>query len=70
MKSTITDIDRKVSPDNDLKCSMHDKNSPNCTGKVVALVTFDDAGGRDFTWKVCRWWLDNTPEAIAFQSGH
>lgn len=66
MKSTITDIDDEVPPDSGLKCSMHDGNSPNCSGQVVAIVTFDDAGGSGYTWKVCQWWLENTPEAVAF----
>ncbi|MGW1494696.1 hypothetical protein [Streptomyces sp. NBC_00191] len=66
MKSLITAID-SVSPVNDLKCSMHDSTSPNCSGPVVALVTFDDAGAKDNQWKVCQWWLKNNSDAAAFQ---
>ncbi|MGW2823484.1 hypothetical protein ACWC24_21200 [Streptomyces sp. NPDC001443] len=69
MKSVITDIDDQVPPDNGLKCSMHDGNSPNCTGQVVAIVTFDDAGASDNHWKVCWWWWENNPDARAFREG-
>ncbi|MFF4426902.1 hypothetical protein ACFY04_40245 [Streptomyces sp. NPDC001549] len=65
MKSVIAAID-PVAPDNALKCSMHDKTSPNCSGPVVADVTFDDAGSTGNHWNVCQWWLDNTPEAQQF----
>ncbi|MFE9965425.1 hypothetical protein [Streptomyces sp. NPDC005525] len=69
MKSVITAID-KVSIDNPLKCSMHTAPSPNCSGPVVAVVTFDDAGGTDNHWNVCQWWLTHNPDAVAFQQGH
>ncbi|TQE38559.1 hypothetical protein Sipo8835_04240 [Streptomyces ipomoeae] len=66
MKSVITAID-EVSPDNQLRCSMHTRPSPHCSGPVVAVVTFNDAGGKDNHWNVCRWWLTNHPDAVAFQ---
>lgn len=45
----------------------HTAPSRRCNGPVVAVVTFDDAGGKDNQWNVCRWWLTNTPTAMAFQ---
>ncbi|MBV1941000.1 hypothetical protein KUF83_31210 [Streptomyces sp. BV286] len=66
MKSVITAID-KVLPNNDRKCSMHTAPSPNCSGPVVAVVIFDDAGGKDNQWSVCHWWLTSNPDAVAFQ---
>ncbi|WP_416986031.1 hypothetical protein [Streptomyces sp. T028] len=65
MKSVITAID-EVSPDSSRKCSMHSASSPNCSGPVVAVVTFDDAGGKDNHWNVCRRWLTDNPAAGAF----
>lgn len=66
MKSVITAID-EVGPGNHRKCSMHSAQSPHCSGPVVAVVTFDDAGGKDNHWNVCQWWLTNNPDAAAFQ---
>ncbi len=65
MKSVITAID-EVSPDNQLRCSMHTPPSARCSGPAVAVVTFDDAGGKDNHWNVCHWWLTNHPDAVAF----
>ncbi|MFF5187314.1 hypothetical protein ACFY30_26720 [Streptomyces sp. NPDC000345] len=65
MKSVITAID-EVSPDEGRTCSMHSVPSPNCSGPVVAVVTFDDAGGKDNHWNVCQWWLTNHPAAAEF----
>ncbi|MEU9247765.1 hypothetical protein [Streptomyces shenzhenensis] len=67
MKSVITAID-EVSPDNQLGCSMHTQPSHHCSGPVVAVVTFDDAGGKDNHWNVCQWWLTTHPDAVAFRS--
>ncbi|MFD9190126.1 hypothetical protein ACFWCA_18055 [Streptomyces phaeochromogenes] len=64
MAAVVTRIDL-VSPDNKLKCSMHDSKSPNCSGPVVAVAMFDDLGGTDNHWNVCQWWVDNSPLAIA-----
>ncbi|MFJ9539101.1 hypothetical protein ACIRPX_17775 [Streptomyces sp. NPDC101225] len=66
MRSVITAID-EIPPDNGRKCSMHSASSPTCSGPVVAVVTFDDAGGTDNHWNVCQWWLSHTPDALAFR---
>ncbi|MCX4853484.1 hypothetical protein OG426_01730 [Streptomyces canus] len=66
MRSVITAID-EIPPDNDRKCSMHSASSPTCNGPVVAVVTFDDAGGADNHWNVCDWWLNHNPDALAFR---
>ncbi|WP_330350896.1 hypothetical protein [Streptomyces sp. NBC_00582] len=66
MKSVINAID-DVPQDSELKCSMHTSPSPHCSGQVVAVVTFEDAGGKNNHWNVCHWWLTNHPDAIAFQ---
>ncbi|MFE9650134.1 hypothetical protein ACFYO0_39715 [Streptomyces sp. NPDC006365] len=66
MKSVITAIEA-ASPDNDRTCSMHTSPSPNCSGLVVAVVTFDDAGSKNNHWNVCHWWVTNNPDAVAFQ---
>ncbi|MGV9643317.1 hypothetical protein [Streptomyces sp. NPDC003514] len=52
MKSVITAID-EVSPDNQRRCSMHTRSSTHCSGPVVAVVTFDDAGGKDNHYPAC-----------------
>ncbi|ALV32284.1 hypothetical protein [Streptomyces sp. CdTB01] len=69
MKSVITAID-DIHPNSDRKCSMHTAKSPNCSGPVVAVVTFEDAGGKNNHWNVCHWWLTNNPDAIAFRRGN
>ncbi|MGQ4383490.1 hypothetical protein [Streptomyces sp. SAS_270] len=66
MKSVITAID-EVSPDGGRRCSMHTVPSPNCSGPVVAVVTFDDAGGTGNHWNVCQRWLTDNPDAVAFR---
>ncbi|MGP4049761.1 hypothetical protein [Streptomyces sp. 2A115] len=66
MQSVITAIEA-VPPDSDRKCSMHTSPRPNCSGMVVAVVTFNDAGNKNNHWNVCHWWLTNKPGAVAFQ---
>jgi hypothetical protein len=48
MKSVITAIDG-VSQDNQLRCGMHTKPTPHCSGPTVAVVTYDTRLDVDFS---------------------
>ncbi|MFG2991674.1 hypothetical protein ACGFZK_20675 [Streptomyces sp. NPDC048257] len=62
MRSRIKPPIEEAASGNDLRCSAHGNAGPNCSGRVVAIVTLADAGSERIRWNVCQWWLDNTPE--------